>query len=81
MNLRALNYHLVGAGEQGRRDVNADRLSALRLMTSSYSVGACTGRSAGFLTLEDAIDRRWACNASARSGTAPPLLTEPNDDL
>jgi hypothetical protein len=31
-------------------------LAVLRLITSSYLVGACTGRSAGFLLLEDAID-------------------------
>ena len=31
-------------------------LAVLRLITSSYLVGACTGRSAGFSPLEDAID-------------------------
>ena len=31
-------------------------MAVLRLMTSSYLVGACTGRSAGFLALEDAIN-------------------------
>ena len=31
-------------------------LAVLRLITSSYLVGACTGRSAGLLALEDAID-------------------------
>jgi hypothetical protein len=31
-------------------------LAVLRLITSSYLVGACTGRSAGFSLLEDAID-------------------------
>jgi hypothetical protein len=31
-------------------------LAVLRLITSSYLVGACTGRSAGLLTFEDAVD-------------------------
>jgi hypothetical protein len=30
--------------------------AVLRLITNSYFVGTCTGRSAGFFTLEDAID-------------------------
>ena len=31
-------------------------LAVLRLITSSYLVGACTGKSAGFCALEDAVD-------------------------
>jgi hypothetical protein len=45
----ALFDPLISAGEQRR--VGTSRPSAfavLRLMTSSYLVGACTGRSAGF---------------------------------
>ena len=41
----------VGAREQRRRHCEADRLGSLRLMASSYLVGACTGRSAGFSPL------------------------------
>jgi hypothetical protein len=38
---------LVGADEQCRRHVKAERLGGFRLITSSYLVGACTGSSAG----------------------------------
>ncbi|MGC1848221.1 MAG: hypothetical protein WA707_11710, partial [Pseudolabrys sp.] len=31
-------------------------LAALRLMTSSYLVGNCTGRSAGFSSFQNAVD-------------------------
>ena len=47
--------------------------AVLRLITSSYLVGACTGRSAGFATSKDAIERsRWrlarsACGTRAKS--------------
>src|SRR6516225_4639460 len=43
--------HPVGAGEQRGWHVDAQRLGVLRLITSSYLVGACTGRSAGFSPL------------------------------
>ena len=43
--------HLVGAGEQGRRNSRPSALAVFRLITSSYLVGACTGRSAGFSPL------------------------------
>jgi hypothetical protein len=43
--------------------------AVLRLITSSYFVGACTGRSAGFLTLEDAIE----VAGRPRSTGAPPM--------
>ena len=49
--LPSLFDHLVGAGEQCRWNVEAELLAALRLTTSSYLVGACTGRSAGFSPL------------------------------
>src|SRR2546430_1057429 len=39
--------HPVDAGEQGGWHVDDQRLGVLRLITSSYLVGACTGRSAG----------------------------------
>ena len=52
MNSRRLSFdHLVGAGEQRRRTSRPSALAVLRLMTSSYLVGACTGRSAGFSPL------------------------------
>ena len=43
--------HLVGAGEQHRRHVETDAFAVLRLIASSYLVGACTGRLAGFSPL------------------------------
>ena len=48
MNRAASFDHLVGAGEQRRRHVEAERLAVLRLITSSNLVGCMTGRSAGF---------------------------------
>jgi hypothetical protein len=42
--------HLIRAGEHGRWKFKAKRLRGLE-MTSSYFVGACTGRSAGFSPL------------------------------
>src|SRR5262249_59774242 len=39
--------HLVGAGEH-RRCSRPSAFAVLRLITNSYLVGACTGRSAGF---------------------------------
>ena len=47
--------------------VRPSALAVLRLITSSYLVGACTGRSAGLLALEDAIDV---------AGRAPVLVDE-----
>jgi hypothetical protein len=44
---RSLFDDLIGAGEQRGRHVDAP----LRLMTNSYLVGACTGRSAGLTPL------------------------------
>ena len=43
--------HLVGAREQHRRRSRPSALAVLRLITKSYLVGACTGRSAGFSPL------------------------------
>ena len=40
--------HLAGAREHGRRDMRPSALAVLILITSSYLVGSCTGRSAGF---------------------------------
>ena len=43
--------HLVGAGEHCGRYCEAIAFAVLRLITSSYLVGACTGMSAGFSPL------------------------------
>ena len=43
--------HLVGAREQRRRHSRPSAFAVLRLITNSYFVGACTGRSAGFSPL------------------------------
>ena len=43
--------HLVGAGEHVGGMSRPSALAVLRLITSSYLVGACTGRSAGFSPL------------------------------
>ena len=40
--------HFVGAGEQLSGMSRPSALAVLRLITSSYLVGACTGKSAGF---------------------------------
>jgi hypothetical protein len=40
--------HIVGEREQCRRQIEPERLAVLMLIASSYLVGACTGRSAGF---------------------------------
>src|SRR5207249_1876550 len=40
--------HFVRAGEHRCRQIAAERLAVFRLTTSSYLVGVCTGRSAGF---------------------------------
>ena len=56
MTLRLLFDHLVGARETDGGTVMPSALAVLRLMTSSYLVGACTGRSGRLLALEDAID-------------------------
>jgi hypothetical protein len=52
--------HLVGRGQETGGTVRASAFAVLRLTTSEYAVGACTGRSAGF--------RRAGCN---RHKTAP----------
>jgi len=36
--------HFISEGEQRRRNVDAERLAVLRLMTNSNLVGACIGR-------------------------------------
>ena len=43
--------HLVGAGEHVGGTSRPSAFAVLRLITSSYLVGACTGRSAGFSPL------------------------------
>jgi hypothetical protein len=50
MNWRRLTRSPHRRGEQ-RKALEAERLAAFRLMISSYLVGACTGRSAGFSPL------------------------------
>ena len=51
-DISALFDHLVGASEHAWRHGEAERLGGLRLITKSYLVGACTGRSAGFSPLK-----------------------------
>ena len=58
--------HLVGARKKCWRD---DKSKHLR---GSYLVGACTGRSAGFFALEDAVD--VACSAPQRVGPVVALV-------
>ena len=43
----SLDY-VVGACDQRRRHCEAERLGGFEMTASSYLVGACTGRSAGF---------------------------------
>ena len=45
---RHLLDHLVGVASSDGGTVRPSALAVLRLITSSYLVGACTGRSAGF---------------------------------
>ena len=42
---------LVGAREQRRWQIEPSALAVSRLITNSYLVGACTGRSAGLSPL------------------------------
>jgi hypothetical protein len=51
---RAQLDHFVGTGDCGTAMPSA--LAALKLMTIPYLVGACTGRSAGFLAFKDSIN-------------------------
>src|SRR5262245_7926135 len=51
--------HSITSSARASRVGGNSRPSAfavLRLITNSYFVGACTGRSAGFLALQDAVD-------------------------
>ena len=51
LNLPLASHHSITSSARASRGGGTSRLSALavfRLMTSSYLVGACTGRSAGF---------------------------------
>jgi transposase len=41
----------VECREQGEREASPSAFAVLRLITNSYLVGACTGRSAGFSPL------------------------------
>jgi hypothetical protein len=53
--------HSITSSARPSDDGGTSRPSAvavLRLIASSYLVGACTGKSAGFLALKDAIDVR-----------------------
>jgi hypothetical protein len=58
--------HLVGTREQGHREV--ERLG-LRLITSSYLVGACTGRSAGSFPISRVRKQNRSPGWRARSRT------------
>ena len=51
--------------------VRPSALAVFRLMTSSYLVGACTGRSAGFFALEDAAIDITGCEAILIVGVGP----------
>ena len=68
--------HLVGAREQGWRNGEPSAFAVLRLMTISYFVGACTGRSAGFSPLRMRSTypaaRRYGSIVSAPYACRPP---------
>ena len=55
----SITYYSITSSARASTDGGTVRPSSFavwRLITNSYLVGACTGRSAGFLALKDAVD-------------------------
>src|SRR6266567_8216540 len=74
--------HSITSSARASSDVGRSRpiaLAVLRLITSSYFVGACTGRSAGFSPLRMrstywAAERNWLARSDPYD-IRPPALT------